>query len=103
MSTAQIIFAVIGLALTLALAVIGYFMKELDGKFSALSRTVERHNDEDDVRFKDLQRMDEDIRKDMVEKRHAFRAEMREAFAAVADREEKLEERLRNEIQRTTK
>lgn len=96
----QIIFALIGFALTVALAMLSYFIKGLNQKFDALGRTVDRHNDEDDNRFKDLQRVVDDVRKDIVDKRHAFRGEMRDAFTSVSDRAEKTENRLRSEIAR---
>lgn len=84
----------------------GYFV-------SQLNKRLDKHDEKDDTRFDRLAiKIDavkgnellyeklEAIRVDATDKRHALRAEMREASVAAYDRTEKLGEQLRAEIAR---
>jgi uncharacterized membrane protein len=97
------------LLITIGMSIVGYFV-------SQLNKRIDAHDLKDDHRFDQLaikvdavkgnellyEKLDV-IKADVVEKRHSFRAEMREAFANVYEREEKMEERLRAEIARIEK
>lgn len=101
------------LAILLVIAFIGYYVRRTAQDLIRLEGKQDKHEEKDDLRFDRLAaKIDsvkgnellyeklEAIRIDATDKRHALRAEMRDANASAYDRTEKLGEQLRAEIAR---
>lgn len=94
-------------------AFVAYYVRQTQKDTSRLEGKQDAHEKKDDDRFEKLaikvdgikgnellyEKLDT-LKEDIVTKRHALRAEMRDAFAAQYERSEKMEERLRAEIAR---
>lgn len=100
------ITSAVGLLVTIAMAVVGYFI-------SQLNKRLDKHDEQDDSRFEKLtlkvdaikgnellyEKLDA-MKTDNTDKRHALRAEMRESSMLTYERLEKAESRLHAEIAR---
>lgn len=93
----------VGLLFSVAASFIAYYVRQVQKDVNRVEEKQDKHEEKDDKRFAELTSKVDDLKKDMVDKRHAFRAEMRDAFDSVHERGEKMEERLRAEITRMDK
>lgn len=68
-------------------AIMGYILHQLNASITALSLRVDRHDEKIDA-----------LKEDAVDKRHALRTEIRDAFASQSEHMDRLEDKLRAEI-----
>lgn len=94
-------------------AFVAYYVRQTQKDIGRLETKQDAHENKDDDRFEKLaikvdavkgnellyEKLDT-LKEDIVTKRHAMRAEMREASMLAHERSEKMEERLRAEITR---
>jgi len=73
----------VGLLFTVALAVVGYFVNQLDKRIEGLRRDVAEHDRQDDERFEKLGVKIDPVKDDGTTKRHTFRSEMHAHVAEV--------------------